>query len=679
MELTSYLTFNKATIDAANLTDRFSDEDLKNIGTEVQQGYLSDRQSRFKWEKRNGAAMDLAMQIQKDKNFPWPGCSNVNFPLVTIAALQFHARAYPSIVQGTNIVKYRVVGDDPEGTEKARAERIGTHMSWQLTEQDTAWEEQLDRALLVAPIAGCAFKKSFHSSALGHNVSDLVLPQDLVMDYYARSVEAARRKTHIIPVYRNEAHEKILRGAYRDVRDLGWYKTPPPTVTDKQTTDRDKRTGQSPPQSDDATPYTFLEQHCWFDLDNDGYQEPYIVTIEATSGDVVRIVARVNSDADVEKTAKGEIISIKAIEFFTKIPFIPSPDGGIYDIGFGVLMGPLNESANSLINQLMDAGTMATTGGGFLGRGAKIRGGVYTFAPLEWKRVDSTGDDLKKSIVPLEVREPSAVLFQLLSLLINYSQRVSGSTDMMVGENPGQNTPAETSRAMVEQGGKIYSAIFKRIWRAMQKEFSKLYVLNAQYLPVKTSFGMGGAFALREDYLGDPTRIAPVADPNVMSDQQSYFQARAIKEAAVGNPGYNPDEVERTYLRALRVDNIDALYPGTEDLPPPGPSEKLQIEMLKVEQKNKELEVKVQMFAATLMEEQSINVAKIMELQAKSTKLIADANSEQQYAEIAALQTAINAEKLNFEKITRQLELMLKGVEIDGKLTEIANKKSNGK
>ena len=137
--------------------------------------------------------------------------------------------------------------------------------------------------------------------------------------------------------------------------------------------------------------------------------------------------------------------------------------------------------------------------------------------------MDSTGDDLHKSIVPLQVREPSGVLLQLLSLLINYTNRISGSSDMMAGENPGQNTPAQTSQTMVEQGTKIYSAIFKRIWRSMREEFKKLYVLNSIYLPIKTTYGESGAFAMREDYLGDPSTVVPVADPHISSESLSLI------------------------------------------------------------------------------------------------------------------------------------------------------------
>jgi len=552
MEFQNKLKIDKKTIESPDLTGRFNEDELKALGNHVWEGYNRDKQSRMKWEKRTQAAMDLAMQIQKEKNFPWPGCSNVAFPLITIATMQFHSRAYPTILNGPEIVKYRVNGADPEGKEKARALRVGSHMSYQLLEEDQSWEEQHDRLLINIPIVGCAFKKTYHSGMKGHNVSDLVLAQDFVLDYYAKSVEDCARKTHMIPMYRNEVHEKIMTGVFRDVREETWYTTDAVPVTDTNTARWNQRHGEEAPQSDDSTPYTMLEQHLLLDLDQDGYKEPYICTIEANSKCVVRLVSRIDTMDDVTKNMHGEIISIKSAEYFTKYGFIPSPDGGIYDIGFGVLLGPLNESVNSIMNQLIDAGTMSNSAGGFLGRGAKIRGGTYTFAPLEWKRVDSTGDDLKKSIFPLPVREPSQVLFQLLGLLINYTQRISGSTDTLAGENPGQNTPATTTNAMIEQGLKIYNAIYKRVWRSMKEEFKKLYMLNRVFLPMTTSFGEAESKVLREDYLGDPNRISPVADPSITSESQRLQQAMAIKQAAATTPGYNPMEVEKiTCVRSM--------------------------------------------------------------------------------------------------------------------------------
>src|SRR5579864_5493324 len=108
LDLSTKLTINKDLVEAKNLCDRFKGDELDAIGKVCLDGYKRDRQSRSKWERRNAAAMDLAMQVQVAKTFPWPGCSNVVFPLVTIAALQFSARSYSNLVQGTNVVRYRV-------------------------------------------------------------------------------------------------------------------------------------------------------------------------------------------------------------------------------------------------------------------------------------------------------------------------------------------------------------------------------------------------------------------------------------------------------------------------------------------------------------------------------------------------------------------------------------------
>lgn len=669
LKLDTKIKFNKDVIESPNLVDRFSEDDLKRLGNFVFDGYTRDEKSRIKWRKRTQAAMDLALQVQKDKSFPWQGASNIAFPLITIAALQFHSRAYPAIVNGSELVRYKTNGQDPDGSQKARSERISKHMSYQLLEEDQAWEEQHDRLLINVPIVGCAFKKTFRSGQRRMNVSTMVAAHDLVLDYYARSVEECERKTQIMPTYRNEIYEGMMTGIYRDVSEEAWYQNVAIPLTDQNTMKEDKREGMDPPMGDDATPFTFLEQHLLLDLDGDGYKEPYICTIEYTSKCVMRLVARVDSERQVERTALGKIIRINQTEYYTKYPFIPSPDGGIYDIGFGSLLGPLNESTNSLINQLVDAGTMANTGGGFLGRGAKIRGGVYTFAPLEWKRVDSTGDDLRKSIYPLPVREPSQVLLQLLTLLINYTQRISGSTDTLAGENPGQNTPATTTQAMIEQGMKIYNAIYKRVWRSMKEEFKKLYKLNATFLPDVTMFGAEEAKVLRVDYQGDPNRITPLADPFVTSETQRMQQAMALKQAAMSTPGYDQVQVERNYLRALHIDNWEVLYPGPDKVPPLA-NPRVQIEQMKMEAKQmaiklqqQKMQLEAQQYVADLMEQRRLNTAKILQLEAQAAKLIAEAGGVETGHQIAAFEAAIGALKTHDESMRSGIETIMKMME----------------
>lgn len=621
LELEQYLTLDEEVIRSANLCDRFTEEDLRKIGEWCAENYQRDLESRRRWLERSEGALELAMQVQKEKTFPWANCSNVIFPLITIGALQFHARAYPVIVSGDKVVRCRAVGNDPQGVMKGLANKISAHMSWQVLEQDQDWEEETDRALLNVAIVGCGFKKTYYSGEKGHNVSCYVQAKDLIFDYWAKSIETAVTKTHRIPMFRNDIYSSVQAGKFRDILESSWYTADATIPTDPQRDEQDNRDGLERPTSNYNTPFHMCEQHTWLDLDNDGYAEPYIITFEETSQEVVRIVTRFDREADIQRNVEGKIIRITPWEYFTKIPFIPSPDGSIMDIGFGTLLGPLNESVNSAINQLFDAGTISNTAGGFLGRGAKIRGGVYEFSPFEWQRVDSTGDDIRKNILPLPVREPSDVMFKLLGLIIDYTNRISGTTEINVGENVGQNTPAETARTMSENGQKIYTAIFKRIWRALRKEFQKLYQLNSVYLPTKVRFGASGQEIGREDYRGSAAQIVPYADPNIASAGERWGRAAAVKQLAAGNPAYDQDAVELDCLLALGISDPERLYKGVENAPPPPPDVRLQIQEMKTQQAMAELQVKQQQFIMTLQMQMRMNDAKIAEIQAKILKI----------------------------------------------------------
>src|SRR3990167_8152825 len=559
MKFESTFTLGKILV-SENLAEDLSDEELSTLGIETVKNYEKDRTSRYEWEQRNEEAMKLALQVVEPKSFPWPNAANIKFPLITIAALQYHARAYPALIPGVNVVKCRVFGDDPGGEEAARARRIETHMSYQIFEEDEEWEDQTDKILITQPILGCAFKKTYFDSLKGHNISEHILAKDLVVSYYTKSLETAPRISHVMEMSRNELHQKVIEGVYRDI-DLG-----DPFEFMRETLDiaQDETQGTSPTYDDNAKPHTVIEQHCLLDLDGDGYEEPYIVVVHKDSKKVLRVVARF-FQSGIKQNKDGEVLSITAENYFTKFPFIPSPDGGFYDLGFGVLLGPLNETINTLINQLLDAGTISTTGGGFLARGIKIRGGSMSFTPNEWKPVDTTGDDLRKGIFPLPTKEPSNVLFQLLSLLINYGERIGGSVDILVGENPGQNTPAETSRTMAEQGMKVFSGIFKRTYRSLKQEFKKLYRLNQLYMNENAQ--LGSIKILVDDYNADATSIVPAADPHMISDSQKVAQSGMLMQLAGSSSGFNMYEVQKRVLQAWKVGDIDILLPD-----PKGPN-----------------------------------------------------------------------------------------------------------
>lgn len=657
LELEHQLTLNEAAIKSGNLCGEFSDADLRKIGEWCAENYQRDLQSREKWLRRSEGALELAMQVQEDKTFPWHGCSNVIFPLVTIGALQFHARAYPVIISGDKVVKCRATSSDPISVN--RANKLSAHMSWQVLEQDTEWEEEQDRALLNVAIVGCGFKKTYYSGERGHNVSCYVQAKDLIFDYWAKSIEGALTKTHRIPMFRNDIYSSVKAGKYRDILSESWYCADATIPVDPLRAEQDQRDGLEQPTPNHNTPFHMCEQHTWLDLDGDGYAEPYIITFEETSQEVVRIVTRFDRMEDIKYNIDGDIISITPWEYFTKIPFIPSPDGSMMDVGFGTLLGPLNESVNSAINQLFDAGTMANTAGGFLGRGAKIRGGRYEFSPFDWQRVDSTGDDLRKNIFPLPVREPSDVMFKLLGLIIDYTNRISGTTEINVGESVGQNTPAETARTMSENGQKIYTAIFKRIWRSMKKEFQKLYQLNSVYLPTSVTFGMMGQSIGREDYRGSAAQIVPYADPTISSAGERWGRAAAVKQLAAGNPAYDVDAVEIDCLQALGISDPERLYKGVANAPPPPPDVRIQIQQMKNELAMAQLQAQQAQVAATLQLQQRMNDAQIAEIQAKIVKLYEEGKAVTEKQRIDAFRASMELIREQNKGLDSQLKSLM--------------------
>jgi len=641
-----------------NIAEMMDDEELSSLGQVMMNDINLDLNSRIEWEERNERANKLALQVVEKKTFPWPGASNVKFPLITIAAMQYHSRAYPALISNNEVVKCKVYGKDDDGEMHKRADRVSRHMTYQVMEEDEGWEENTDKTLLVQAISGTAIKKSYFDPVKGHNVSELVLPNDFVVNYYTKSIPESPRVSHRILLSSNDLHERQVRGLFLKIED-----EPPPTTPNQSmlTNAREDAQGVRMPTGDPDTPYEFFETHFWHDFDEDGYKEPYIAYIRRDTSKIYRIVARYFEDSI--EYHNGEIIRIKPEQYFTKYGFVPSPDGGFYDLGYGVLLGPTNDSVNTIVNQLIDAGTMSVTGGGFLGRGVKIKGGDYTFKPHEWKRVDSTGDDLRANIFPLPIREPNQVSYQLLQLLINYGERIAGATDIMTGVSPGQNTPAETSRNTVEQGMKVFNGIYKRTWRAMKEEFQKLYRLNQLYLPsepVEFEYNSELSFVLPDDYAMDMKLVKPAADPNVVSDSQRQMQAQAVLQLATSTGGFNMYEVQKRYLDALKVSAIDQILPDPKgpNAIKPGPSEKMQIEKMKNDERQMNHQLRFKLGIAKLMQEAELQQAKITELQAKAVLELEQADGVKSGHAIAMLEAQIGAKRAHVDGIIKSIEMM---------------------
>jgi chaperonin GroES len=595
-----------------NVAEELDQADLDKIGQRVRKGFDDDDASRATWKKKNQEYLDLAMQVATEKTFPWPGAANVKFPTLLIAAIQFQARAYPALIPGKDIVKGKVTGYDQTGEKAKKADRIGKHMSYQLTEEMTEWEDDTDRGLMVLPVAGSFFKKTYYDQHQDRNISKAVWAQNLVVDYKAPDLARTPRISEEFELYPQEIKERINCGMWSDVE-----------IQFKN--------------EDEDEAEQFIEQHTTWDIDGDGYKEPYIITLHKESSKIVRIVARYDEDslyfmdgdnqisvgqrnrdiADANNTtatqnmqsvllaqkthdmtgqwedpvqvppapaydfSKDKITKIVGTEYYTQYVFFPSIDGSIYGLGFGQLLEALSEAINTNINQMLDASALANLGGGFKSKASKMVAGKNLVGAGEYIDVETNGQPLRDSLLPFDFRGPSQASFSLLELLLAASKDITGTKDILMGDTSA-NATATTTMIIREEGMRVYTAIYKRIFRAMKEELRKLYALNRKYLPDESYFQVLDTQEKiqRSDYTYDDTDVHPVSDPTIATAAQRIMKAETGLKF-VGDPDFDSRQLKREFLEAMDYPNIDKVMPEKQPNPQAAELGKIQLEELK--------------------------------------------------------------------------------------------------
>jgi chaperonin GroES len=697
--LTSILAIDYI-ITSPNLLPRLTEAERRALGHQVCEDFKRDQDSRREWERRMQKAMDMALQIVEKKTFPWENAANVKLPLITVAAIQYQSRIYPAMLNGSQPVKAKPISLDKEA--KDRAKRIGAHMSYQLLEGMVDWEEEQDKAYMIQAIMGCVFKKTWHDPARGVNRSIAVNPRDLYINYWATSIEEAPRATHLLYLSHNTCRENQILGVFDEF--LTEYHEQP---KHRDGNGVDNRQGTNPPPVDHSTPYECYEQTLYLDLDDDGYAEPYVCTVRADTRQPLRLAPLfTRKDITYERVPTGikrpaRILRIEPCSMYTCYPFIPSPDGGVYHLGLGSLLGPLSHIVDSAINQMLDAGTLANAGGGFLGKNAKLKKGDIHISPGKWVQLDCPGAQMKDAIMPAPVPQPSEALFKLVTLLIEWGQNIVGATDAMLGGNPGQNTPAMTQQSMIEQGMATFNGIYKRTYKSFTREMQKLYRLNTNFLTEgKTTF-----YTMKDqsvdifaaDYSSEGAQwIRPGANPRYMSDQQRLMQAANIFNASGSRPGWDRYQADLNMLEAWHVEEPERFVVDPELLlaaqqdpekmkqipagarPSPNPvmiqaQAKQAVAQAKTDEvklKQAEMQKKFEQEAQQFQLEVEKTRAEIAELSARAASEMAQANGVQTGHQIALLEAEIGAKNAHLDRVLKIADMHQKVV---GQTLDLAN------
>ncbi len=525
-----------------NIVDLLPESKRAALGHDALHEYEIDDGSRNMVMKAYDKAMKAARAESKAKNFPFTGAANVRYPLLTTAANQFAARAYPAIVNGSEVVKARIVGQDPDGMKQARATRISQHMSYQCIEEMPEWEKQFDEMLHHLPLAGTAIRCIYYDDEMERNCSELVTLKDFVVNNDATSLEDCPRFTRVRRFYPYEIKEKMATGFYRDVQNIF-----------------------ADGADDSQKMREVLEQHRLSDLDGDGIDEPYIVTIDKESQEVLRVVA--SADLETIKFGQGRdggpILTYARHEpMYVAYRFMPDPEGGFHGIGLGRLLEHHGEAINTILNQIIDSATLQNAGGGFLGGDVSFgkRREIHTKLG-EWKQLKHMGNEIRNAIVPHQHQGPSPVLFSVLELLVESGKEIGSIKDVLSGDASGANMPVGTTMALIEQGLQQFTAIYKRIYRAMKAEYKLLYRLNSLYLgnEVYFSYHDDEKAIARLDYELDSSDVLPASDASAVTSMQRMSKAEFAMQFK-GQPHIDSAAIDKRAMQAAGIEDIEDLF-----------------------------------------------------------------------------------------------------------------------
>lgn len=635
------ITFQKI-LDTENLATLMSDRDLCMIGELCLKEKEEDEDSRQDWKEVTDEAMDIINpNLLAQKTTPWVGSADVKYPLLCQALVNSSSRMLPALIKRDEPIKPRIVGADPEGTKALKAENVKTYMTWQLMDDPKSkWKRNFDKSLSQLFLCGTIFRKCCYDEVTGKKYFEMIPYKDIVVNKNITSLCKAPRISQRHIFRQNDIETRIRTGKWVE---YNYQKS------DGMGEDDDSDETNYNADTYNKT-YSFTEQHRWLDLDNDGYAEPYIVYIDDAMKKAICINRNFDLEDDDYDQETGEVLELEPNQYYTAYHLIPAFDGSFYSYGFAYLFLHINSVCNSIINMILDSGSLVANGGGFIAKGARNRSGTIRSAMNEWHPLDTTpGTAIKDNIFPFPNNGPPPVLMELLNVLLSSGKELAGMTEVLTGEMPSRELPAQTMMMLVDEVTKPFSAIHGRIYESLKDEFEMLFISNAKSTDnevYKDVLGLPDA-DYRNDFDKNIVTVIPGADPNASTQAQQQTKLAVLASI----PGVNQYEVSKEQVKSLGYDT-ERFIPAPQE---PSPSlDELQFEFNKkvaekqLQQKDRELdqrdlELEIKQKELTLEQERNDTNA----LKAKYYSMLAASQAEavDKQTTLAELETLVSLDQ----------------------------------
>lgn len=677
-------------IDSPNLVGKVmrrtdGEEKLIKIGNMVCKNHKLNESSMEDWSDLIESGMDIAKFENKSTSYPWDGAANFKSPLITEAVRSFGDKAKTEIMSTENLVSTKIIGEQTDEREEA-SERVETYMNWQINSEMSCWRDEHTRLLYMLAAQGAVFKKTYYDSTEGCNRSNIIRYPNFSIDQECDSLLDSNF-TEIKHYRHNAVWERVKAGIWYEYEDLI-------------------------PEGDDLDDehFEFLEQYCYCDLDDDGYEEPYIVTVHKSTEKVVRIVPRFDVDGihvlyngntynlaeliqsstipktedeqfnmisnemkmeDIEKTA--QLVRIVPMDILTYYGFIESTDGSFLGLGYIHALSSTVKGINKATNALFNSADLSNLQGGWLSKEHRDkRNGPYRTKPGVYKQTNISASSLGGSVMPFQFKEPSQTLLALTEQLKNEVKEMTSQFNYDQVLSP--NIPAASVLGALQEGVIPTSSLLMNVVNAMSKEFQIMYNLNMNYTDPIIYSRLTGT----DDFKADMTEIeiAPTASAQSSSQMQRIQLATAQLERLdiLLQIGGNPVPIIKSYFEALGTQNMDEIFPDKmtdEDA-------KAQQQLLQVQQQQVELQqLQTQLLYSQVEQANAELERKLMETRAKIEDMERKANRDDSEAEARITKMLADAllakEKAETEDEKNASDIQMRAIEM---LVNLQNKAS---
>lgn len=442
--------------------------------------------------------------------------------VIMSAVIQFSARATGQILADPDLAK----PSTPDGKP------LADWVSAQLRTTDANWTVETDPLVIHMAVTGLAWRKRAYDDYDKTFHSNFLTIEEVIMNANVRSVNRAPRITHQFERYPYEIDRSIAR---------------------KHWIDYEPRFDEEDPQA----PKKFYETDLWIDLDGDGVDEPWTVTLSRDdTPEVVRVRPRWSRKTIVNNE---DVLFFKPIIRFFPYRFLPDPKGDFFPKGFGWLLSRVENSANRLLAAIDDTAKSQSQNGGVVGS----VDGVALPDKIELKgnrlvSVPTGGRAINDVFYPFPVKSTDPATVTILDKLITLADRLAGTLNLL--ENAPASMTATMAKGIIDTGHEIQSAVHRRLVGSMTLEFRQFVAMADAYDMLPKELASIG-----------PDGVSVTADPSLATEMQRSALAGVYMQL-MSDPLSNWKEVRMRLYQTLRLPDPEKLL-GSPPAQKPGMTE----------------------------------------------------------------------------------------------------------